>query len=133
MMNMSSALQDPATNTTDIDAVDFESQLQISPARVERLARKAIGAYHLVPEPTRDVQLALRCLGVADEVVFRKLEDRVLFLSPQPGVTVERFNDILVKLDRSLGDRSLYIRGGLIGLFCAGLVVGIYFLIEAWR
>jgi hypothetical protein len=130
---MSSALQGSATSSTDIDAVDFESQLQISPGRVQRLARKAIGAYHLVPEPTRDVQLALRCLGVADEVVFRKLEDRVLFLSPQPGVTVERFNDILVKLDKSVGDRSLLIRGGVVGLLCASLVVGMYLLVEAWR
>jgi hypothetical protein len=110
----------------DIDAVEFESQLEISPARVQKLARRMIGAYHLVPEPIRDVQLALKGLGVADEIIFRKLEANTLFLSPQPGVPVERFNEILVKLHKSLGDRGPWIRGAIIAAVCAALVVGVY-------
>jgi hypothetical protein len=130
---MSSAVESSAASPVGTDAVEFESQLQISPTRVEKLARQSIGAYHLVPEPTRDMQLALKSLGFADEVVFRRLEGRNVFLSPQPGVPVERFNQILLVLDRRLGDRTAFITGAAIALTCAVLVVALYWLkINFW-
>lgn len=105
----------------DPNPIEFESTISISPERVQKLARNAIGAYRLVYVPERDVQLALQSLGLADEVVFRKLKDDKLFLSPKPGVTVERFNELLLKAEAGLGRKLNIAAIGMLTLISIGV------------